>query len=176
MFFLPKIFIRSTPKIYKKMAYIKNAPKKRKNFPEKIKNFPTKKFSKKRKNSPQKMKNFALGKTPFWLDKFIFRTIFFREKLEVTQNWYEAVAMCVPSTSKGIESNNRNIKEDDTFREKWPLGRFCVKSLDIVRNWSADRNPTNVNCKNFNFNPILETKEWKSAWLKSSLFENSCTS
>jgi hypothetical protein len=63
-------------------------------------------------------------------------------------------------TSNGIESNNRNIKEDDTFRERWPLGRFCVKSLDIVRNWSADRNPTNVNCKNFNFHPILETKEF----------------
>jgi hypothetical protein len=100
-----------------------------------------------------------------------FLAYFKREKLEATQNWYETVAMCVPSTSNGIESNNRNIKEDDTFRERWPLGRFCVKSLDIVRNWSADRNPTNVNCKNFNFHPILETKEWKNpySWLKSSL-------
>ena len=84
-----------------------------------------------------------------------FLAYFKREKLEFTRNWYEAVAMCVPSTSNGIESKDRNIKEDDTFRERWPLGRFCVKSLDIVHNWSADRNPTNVNCKNFNFLPIL---------------------
>ena len=49
---------------------------------------------------------------------------------------------------------------------------LCKKlGYSIVRNWSADRNPTNVNCKNFNFHPILETKEWKNAysWLKSSL-------
>jgi hypothetical protein len=61
-----------------------------------------------------------------------FLAYFKREKLEVTQNWYETVAMGVPSTSNGIESNNFNIKEDDTFRERWHSGRFCVKSLDTV--------------------------------------------
>jgi hypothetical protein len=44
--------------------------------------------------------------------RFFEKTIdayFKREKLEATQNWYETVAMCFPSTSNGIESNNRNI-------------------------------------------------------------------
>ena len=93
---------------------------------------------------------------------------FKHEKINLHPNWFEAVAQFCPSTSNAIESNNRNIKDDDTFRERWPLGRFLGKTLDIVREWSIDRDPANINCKAYNHYPILTTKVWKDAysWLK----------
>ena len=56
-------------------------------------------------------------------------------------NWYEAAAQFVPRTRNGIESGYRQIKDDETFRERWPIGRFMNKSLSIVRNWSKERKP-----------------------------------
>ena len=108
-----------------------------------------------------------------WLEKGdatldVFLDYFKLEKLTNTPNWYEAAAKFVPSTSNAIESNNRIIKDDETFRDKWPIGRFVPKSLEIVSHW-ADRNPEKVNCKHFHLFPNLGTKEWKHAysWLKS---------
>ena len=46
----------------------------------------------------------------------------------VNPNCYEAAAPFVPSTSNGIEVGNRLIKDDETFRERWRLGRFLTKS------------------------------------------------
>ena len=43
----------------------------------------------------------------------------------------------------------------DKFRERWLLGRFVHKSLDIVDNWSQDRNPSSINWKHFHEIPIL---------------------
>ena len=99
----------------------------------------------------------------------VFLDYFKFEKLKNTPYWYEAVAKSVPSTSNAIESNNRIIKDDETFRKQWPIGRFIPKSLEIVSHWSQDRNPEKVNCKHFHSVPNLGTKEWKHAysWIKS---------
>ena len=70
-----------------------------------------------------------------------------------------------PSTSNGIESNNRVIKDNHTFRERWPMGRFLSKSKEIVESWSFERNPDdNINAKVFHFVPVIETKLWRSAY------------
>ena len=103
-------------------------------------------------------------------DKIIdeFLEYFQLEKMTNSPNWYEAAAQFVPSTSNGIESGNREIKDGETFRERWPIGRFMNKSLSIVRNWSKERKPSNINCKLYHTTPILDTKTWKNAysWLK----------
>ena len=64
-----------------------------------------------------------------------------------------------------IESNNRLLKGDETFRQRWSIEPFMNKSLDIVFNWSYDRNPSN---KNFQNSPVLVIKDWIKAysWLK----------
>jgi hypothetical protein len=100
-----------------------------------------------------------------------FLEYFKSEKLETSKNWYEAVAECVPSTSNGIESGNRLVKDNDTFRERWPIGRFQSKSLEIVHHWSNDRNPKKENCKHYQMFPCLNTQVWKNAysWLKVNL-------
>jgi hypothetical protein len=95
----------------------------------------------------------------------VFLDYFKLEKMSVCPNRYEAVAECVPSHSNAIESCNRYIKEDETFREQWPIGRFQTKSLEIVSNWSKERKPEdNVNCKLFHHHPVLTTKVWKNAY------------
>ena len=112
-----------------------------------------------------------MGKWENFSDKVDnFLEYFAREKLNTSNNWYEAAAAFVPSTSNGIECCNRLIKDDEVFREQWPIGQFLNKSLDIVKHWSEDRNPDNINCKRFHLQPNLGTKEWKAAysWLKVS--------
>ena len=49
-------------------------------------------------------------------------------------NWYEVASQFVPSTSNGIESGNRQINDDYTFRGCWVLRPFMNKILSIVRN------------------------------------------
>ncbi len=78
-----------------------------------------------------------------------------------------------PLNTNGIESGNRVIKDQDTFRERWPLGRFCGKTLEIVHSWSFDRNvEDNDNAKIFHLVPVIELKHWKKAYeyLKVNFF------
>ncbi len=85
------------------------------------------------------------------IDKFL--SNFESEYLNQRCGWYEALAPFLPSTSNSIESTNRVIKDDFTFRERWPLGRFLGKSLEVVGKWSDDRNPDNINVKSFSIVP-----------------------
>ena len=57
-----------------------------------------------------------------------------------------------------IEFGNRLVKDNNKFKDRWPLGRFVHKSLDIVHHWSQDLNPSNINCKHFHEIPILRNQ------------------
>jgi len=41
-----------------------------------------------------------------------------------------------PSTNNALESFNNVIKNEDTFRERYPLGRFMELSLTSIKRWS----------------------------------------
>ena len=44
------------------------------------------------------------------------------------------------------------------------MGRFLPKTLNIVHNWSKDRDPSNVNCKIFKHHPTCTIQLWKTAY------------
>ena len=92
---------------------------------------------------------------------------YLKKQIDKHNGWYEAFKGddgC-PSTSNGIESNNRSIEYDHTFRERWPMGRFMGKALEIVESWSFDRNyDENPNFKVLNLVPVISLKHWKSAY------------
>ena len=51
-------------------------------------------------------------------------------------NWYEGVKKRTPSTNNALESFNNVMKNEDTFRERYPLGRFMELSLTSIKRWS----------------------------------------
>ena len=96
------------------------------------------------------------------IDKFI--DSFVKDYVNQRCGWYEAIAPYCPSTSNSSESTNKRIKDEFTFRERWPLGRFLPQTLTIMRAWSDERNPANINAKLFSAIPTLTTKHWRSAY------------
>ncbi|CAF3306315.1 unnamed protein product [Rotaria sp. Silwood2] len=61
---------------------------------------------------------------------------FQNEWLYSHNGWYEGIKHLTPSTNNGLESNNRVIKDENTFRERLPLSRFKILTLEIVEKWS----------------------------------------
>ena len=96
-----------------------------------------------------------------------FLEYFRNEKIEKHGAWYEAVKTghWCPTNSNGIECFNRLIKDQQTFRERWPLGRFTGRILEMVHNWSYERDSeTNPNAKIFHTVPVIDLKLWKQAY------------
>jgi hypothetical protein len=64
--------------------------------------------------------------------------------------WYEGYASGVPSTNNGLESTNRVIKDEGTYRIKLSLGRFLeVVKTNIVERWSKEMDETKAFSKPF---------------------------
>ena len=83
------------------------------------------------------------------------------QKIESNSGWYEAIKRdnWCPTTTNWIERHNKLVKEDHTFRERWSLGRFCSKTLQITESWSFDRNfVENPNAKKFHSIPEIPFK------------------
>ena len=59
--------------------------------------------------------------------------------MDSNSNWFEGFQEGGISTNNGLESNNRWIKEDFTFREKLPMNQFLPCILRMVETWSRDR-------------------------------------
>lgn len=50
--------------------------------------------------------------------------------------WYEAAtAFC--STNNGLERANRDVKENQTLRRKWPFPQWLQSAKDMVHYWSV---------------------------------------
>lgn len=60
------------------------------------------------------------------------------EWLDQHPNWYEGYAKNNPSTNNCLESFNRVIKDEQTLRERFDLGRFCTVIFDMIRQWSKE--------------------------------------
>lgn len=63
---------------------------------------------------------------------------FKNEWLFKNRNWYEGFAKRVPSTNNALESNNRLLKDEQTFRERLDLAQFRIIICETVRKWSLE--------------------------------------
>ena len=84
--------------------------------------------------------------------------------------WFEGSALHIPSTNNGIESTNRVIKRQFTFRERLPVDRFFTVCLDMPQYWSSERDPCKpTNSKPFALLPEPSLELWTSAfnWARS---------
>jgi hypothetical protein len=103
-----------------------------------------------------------------WKSQEKFIQYFSSEWLESKNGWYEGLAMYVPSTNNALEATNRVIKDEDTLRERLVLSRFTVVLFSIVNKWSKERNPTRINSKKIEQQPVIKLSHWTDAynWVK----------
>ncbi|CAF4632468.1 unnamed protein product [Rotaria sp. Silwood2] len=99
-----------------------------------------------------------------------FLNYFDNEWLQLNCGWYEGIQMYVPSTNNALESTNRTIKDDGTFRERHVLSRFLTIASNIINNWSIERDPSSTNAKIFATEPPISLELWTSSyqWAKST--------
>jgi len=92
------------------------------------------------------------------------------EWVKSNSGWYEGIQLYTPSTNNALESTNRTIKDDGTFRERHVLSRFLTTSSDIVHNWSIDRDSSSTNAKQFATEPTISLELWTSSyqWAKAN--------
>ncbi|CAF2071134.1 unnamed protein product [Rotaria magnacalcarata] len=57
--------------------------------------------------------------------------------------------------NNALGATNRVIKDEDTLRERLVLSRFTVVVFSIVNKWSKKRNPTLINSKQFERQPLI---------------------
>ncbi|CAF3436604.1 unnamed protein product [Rotaria socialis] len=62
---------------------------------------------------------------------------FENEWLNSHNTWYENIQHFTPSTNDGLESFNKIIKDEDTYRERIPLSRFRIITFETVKQWSS---------------------------------------
>ncbi|KAH7680481.1 hypothetical protein AAVH_41143 [Aphelenchoides avenae] len=73
--------------------------------------------------------------------------------------WYEAAtAFC--STNNGLERANRDVKENQTLRRKWPFPQWLQSAKDMVHYWS-------VISENDPELPTVKPSQFKSAYQMS---------
>lgn len=91
---------------------------------------------------------------------------FVKEWLTDHRYWYEGVAPLVPSTNNAVESSNRLIKDEHTFRERIDIGRFRTVVFDMIEKWSL----AYVNgLKEIHKKPNIDLKLWTSAYTWAKL-------
>ncbi|CAF1379390.1 unnamed protein product [Adineta ricciae] len=90
---------------------------------------------------------------------------FENEWLNTHNGWYEGIRHLTPSTNNALESNNRVIKDENTFRERLPLSRFKILTLEIVERWSKSYER---GLKEFHDRQTLTLDVWTSSyqWVK----------
>jgi hypothetical protein len=88
--------------------------------------------------------------------------------------WYEGHCphIYVPSTNNALESTNRYIKENGTFRERMPMNKFLEYLLDQVFDWSYERDSNNSNSKIFSTSPNVDDDTYVRAYRWAKLDKN----
>lgn len=103
-----------------------------------------------------------------FLEKWKTQTTFVKymeeEWFRKNRNWFLSAAPMSPSTNNALESFNRNIKDHNTLRERFPLSRFLSVATDMVAQWSL------VN-SSLPEAPTIELRQWTEAyvWAKKSI-------
>jgi len=54
------------------------------------------------------------------------------------RNWYEGAKVLAPSTNNALESFNRVIMVEHSFRERLELRRFLFVTYEMIETWSND--------------------------------------
>lgn len=76
--------------------------------------------------------------------------------------WYEGVAVNVPSTNNSVESTNRVVNDEHTFRERLDISRFRTVLFGMIEKWSlAYENGLKEIHKTSN----IELKTWTAAYV-----------
>jgi len=91
------------------------------------------------------------------------------------KGWFEGYTPGKPSTKNGLESWNLVIKNECTFKQRHNLGKFLsILENDMINFWSKERNPDNVNCRNFEDDFAINLPLYTSAfqWTSSIKTEN----
>lgn len=81
--------------------------------------------------------------------------------------WHEGVGdnYLLPSTNNGLEAFNRVLKDEETLRERIPLGRFFPLCLETCTRWSKWYEQ---GLKEIALNPSIDLPDWTAAyqWVK----------
>ncbi|CAF2112912.1 unnamed protein product, partial [Rotaria magnacalcarata] len=103
-----------------------------------------------------------------WKNEDKFLRYFSNEWLNSKNGWFEGLATHVPNTNNALEVTNRVIKDEDILRERLVLSGFTVVLYSIVNKWSKERNPTLINSKKFEHQPLITLSAWTHAynWVK----------
>jgi hypothetical protein len=99
-----------------------------------------------------------------------FLVYFEKQWLETQRFWYEGAYLNGPSTNNGLEATNAVIKKNHTYRERLPVQQFLTLLVEkLLPAWSTERNPANVNFKEFAIQPQITLETWTKAyqWAKS---------
>lgn len=72
----------------------------------------------------------------------------------------------MPSTNNCLESWNRRLKEDRTYRQRIPLSRFLIHCCDWIKTWS---NSYKLKITKFVSEPTITLELWTKSyqWVKS---------
>ncbi len=85
-------------------------------------------------------------------------------------HWFEGAAPGHPSANNGLESLKSLIKNNGTLRNQMPVGQFVNWALELVWNWSRERDSHTQDCKRFSVYPsiTLQVQNQACKWLKQS--------
>lgn len=80
-------------------------------------------------------------------------------------NWFEGYRHFTPSTNNCLESCNKLIKDEYTFRERLLINRFKIVAINIFEKWSLDYKHK---LKVFSSLPSISLQVWTAAyqWVK----------
>ncbi|KAL0821529.1 hypothetical protein ABMA28_004986 [Loxostege sticticalis] len=101
-----------------------------------------------------------------WQTQTEFVNYFQEEWLKKHPNWFLGAAPCSPVTNNALEAFNRNIKDHNTLRERFPLSHFLAIATEMVGQWSIQ------SCKeSLPEEPTIELKDWTDGycWAKKDL-------
>lgn len=86
---------------------------------------------------------------------------FENEWLNKNRLWYEGAQKLIPSTNNALEAVNKVIKDENTIRKLFDLGRFRVVLFEIIENWSL----LYVNgLKEIHLKPEISLEMWTNAY------------
>ena len=66
----------------------------------------------------------------------------------------------ISSHDNGLESTNRYIKDFHTFRHRLFLSQFLFCLINLVKNWSKDRDTNTVSDRMLHESPTIDTRLW----------------
>ena len=76
--------------------------------------------------------------------------------------WYEGYSQYTPSSNHALEATNKVIKYENIFRECLALSRFLVVAIEMVKQWSRDRDEKQPNAILFINEPNITLSKWST--------------